>query len=237
MKKITMISGLLFLFYSCDSSTKEASLSTSDSGNGKVESKSNGNSYECLNKFQDDFDLLLTKEEMASVYPIPFDQAEVNLSSGSYGEHIYSWESDRGTFTMEISGTKMEIPDQNTMGVKRLSFSNSKDLKSAISYFDMSYKELSDDEHAQIKSNLEKEDKETQKTGEEFMEVRNKMKFEFVDEVGSSAWYKWSEKFGGELAVLGGKAQFNTVAKISDDPEENKRITIELAKKILAKCE
>ena len=62
------------------------------------------------------------------------------------------------------------------------------------------------------------------------------MSWEFVEGLGSSAWYKWDETYGGELAVLAGKAKFYIVIKISDDPKENRELAKKLAEKVIAKC-
>ena len=68
------------------------------------------------------------------------------------------------------------------------------------------------------------------------MKVRAKSSWDFVEELGSSAWYKWSEQWGGELVVLAGISQFTILTKISTNPEENREIAIKLADKVLAKC-
>ena len=132
---------------------------------------------------------------------------------------------------------KMQIPDQNTIGIKMLSFSSDdSELNSVKENFDMGYKELSEKELERIQANLDKQNEETQKTGKKLLNTRTKMKSDFVDGLGSSAWYKWNENYGGELAVLAGRAKFNIVTKISNDPEENKQVAEKLAEKVLSKC-
>jgi len=236
MKKMTFLAGLAFMFFSCNSGNKETSEAKSDNKSEKVSSKSDGKSYDCLKKFDENYEALLTKEEMASVYPIA-DKSKVALRSGSYGEHIYRWESDRPTFTMEVSNMKMEVPDQNTIGIKNLSFYSDKtDLKSAVSTFDMGYKELSDAELEQIQKNLAKADDEIKETGKDFMKVRAKSSWNAVEGLGSSSWYKWSDQWGGELVVLAGRASFTILTKISNDPDENRELAKKLAEKVIAKC-
>ncbi|MCL8008924.1 hypothetical protein M8845_15945 [Gelidibacter japonicus] len=237
MKKKVFLAGLVIVLFSCNSGgKKESSESKSESRSEKASSKSDGKSYDCLKDYKDEYEALLTKEEMASVHSIS-DKAKVELRSGSYGEHIYRWESDRPSFTMEVSNMKMEVPDQNTLGIKNLSFYSDKtDLKSAVGTFDMGYKELSDKELEQIQSNLDKAEDEVKKTGEDFMKVRAKMSWNAVDGLGSSAWYKWSDQWGGELVVLAGRANFTILTKMSADPDENRRLAIQLAEKVLAKC-
>ncbi|MEO8772998.1 MAG: hypothetical protein ABI263_00050 [Gelidibacter sp.] len=237
MKKTLFLTGIVFLMFSCNSGSKESSETTADGKTKKVSNKDNSKSYDCLKKFEDDYSLLLTKEEMTSVYPINSDKIKTQLRSGSYGEHMYQWPSDRPTFFMEISGMKMELPDQNTMGVKNLSFySDKSEMKSTIATFNMAYKELSQEELDRIQESLAKQKDEVKQTGEDLMKVRAKRSWVFVDGLGSSAWYKWNEQWGGELVVLAGKANFSIITKISNDPEENRELAKKLAEKVIAKC-
>lgn len=238
MKKTVLLVGLVFMLFSCNSGNKESSATQSDDTSNQVNQKSNSTSFDCLKKFEDDYSALLTKEEMTSVHTIDFDNAKTNLRSGSYGEHSYVWPSDRPTFFMEISGMKMELPDQNTIGIKNLSFSSGKlDMASAIETFDMGYKQLSDKELEQIHKNIEKQqDGEIKSTAEDLMKHRVKSSWEAVKGLGSSAWYKWNENYGGELVVLAGSAQFTIITKISSDPDENRKLAKQLAEKVLAKC-
>lgn len=238
MKKMGFLSVIFILLFSCNSGNKEnkdvTTLETSD----KQNRQASGASYDCLKKLEDDYSKLLTKQDMASVVDIDFDTAKEELRSGSYGEHVYTWPSDRPTFTMKVNGMSMELPDKNIIGVKNLSFFSDKtELSSAVASFDMGYKELSEDELATIEDNISKADADVQKTGEDLMKVRKKMKYDSVENLGSSAWYKWNENYGGELTVLAGRAQFDIVVKISNDPEENKELAKQLAQKIIQKCD
>ena len=237
MRNSLLFVGMAMLLFACNSGNKESSETSLDGQIEKGNKKTTTKSYDCLKKFEDDYSLLLTKEEMNSVYPINPDKNKKELRSGSYGQHTYLWASDRPTFTMEVSGMKMELPDQNTMGVKNLSFySDNSDMKSNIETFDMGYKELSEKELEQINDNLAKQDDEIKKTGKDLMKVRAKSSWEFIEDLGSSAWYKWNEQWGGELVVLAGKSNFTILAKISSDPVENREIAKKLAKKVLSKC-
>ena len=237
MRNSLLFVGMAMLLFGCNSGNKESSENSVDGQIEKGNKKTTTKSYDCLKKFEDDYSLLLSKEDMISIYPINSDKIKSQLRSGSYGEHMYQWPSDRPTFSMEVSGMKMELPDQNTMGVKNLSFySDKSDLKSNIENFEMGYKELSAKELERIQDNLAKQDDEIKKTGEDLMKVRAKSSWDFVEGLGSSAWYKWSEQWGGELVVLAGISQFTILTKISTNPEENREIAIKLAEKVLAKC-
>lgn len=235
MKKSALLVGIALILFSCNSGNKESS---SSGENSQMASKSSdGNSYDCLKPFVEDYSKLLTKEDMASVYAIDFENAKVKLSTGNYGEHIYSWPSDRPDKDYGTSAMKIIGPDNNTMGVSLLSFySDESDLNSSRDNFEMGYKQLSEAELNQIEENLSKQKDEVKEAGKDFMKVRAKSSWEFVEGTGSSAWYKWSQKFGGELAVLAGKAKFNIKVKVSEDPEENRELAKKLAEKILDKC-
>ena len=237
MRKTAFLMGIALALFSCNSGNKDSSTSTSDVGSKAVSKTSDGNSYDCLKPFQEDYSKLLTKEDMASVYPIPFDQAKADLNPGSYGSHIYSWPSDRPEMEQEVSGMKFKTPDYNTMGVALLSFfSENKNLQDNRELFDRAYKQLTKEELKQIEDNLAKQDEEVKKTATQMMKVRSKSSWVFVDGTGHSAWYKWNDKYGGELAVLAGKAKFYIRLKVSLDPEENLQIARKLAEKILEKC-
>lgn len=231
MRKTVLLTGLAFGMLSCGSSDQKSTENLAETPKEKLKT------YDCLNDFESNYNLLLTKEEMNEVYPIDFENAKEELNPGGYGSYVYTWASDRPSFPIEISGFKMDVPDQNTIGIKMLSF-KSKDisLDNAIEIFDMGYKDLSEKELEQINENLSKQDDEIKETGQEMMAVRAKSSWEAVPNLGSSAWYKWDEKYGGELVVLAGRASFTIVIKISQNTEENKKLAVELAQKVLMKC-
>ena len=237
MKKSAFLVGIAFVLFSCNSGNKESSTSNSSE---KTETKGtveDGKTYDCLKPFQDHYDKLLTKEDMESVYPIDFDAAKVDLSTGNYGKHIFQWASDRPDVEQEIAGMKMTLPDYNSIGVALLSFYSEKsDIKSNRATFDMAYKQLSEKELKQIEDNLAKQKDDVKETGKKMMKVRAKSSWDFVDGLGNSAWYKWNELYGGELAVLAGKAKFYIRLKVSEDPAENLEIAKKLAQKVLDKC-
>ena len=221
---------------SCNSNSNKDSESSGIESSSKT-SSNDGNSYECLKKYQDRYDQLITKEEFASLYPFDSEAVKEELQEGSYGRYALRWPSDRPDMTMEVSGRTMTLPDQNSMEVALLSFSDDKtSLQEAKDYFDMGYKNLSDKELEQIDKNLEKADENIKNTGKDLMEVRKKMNNEFVDGVGSSAWYKWTDNHGGELSVLAGRAQFKIRIKISQDADENKELAKKLAQIAISKC-
>lgn len=232
MKKTMLLTGISFLLFSCNSD----SVTTSGEN---PETAINSKDLNCklLEEFEEDYSKLLTKEDIASVYSVDFETAKHELRSGSYGENIFRWPSDRPEFILETSGMKLNIPDQNTIGIKTFSYSTRDvEMKDLIDRFNMAYKELSEEELEKINKNLAKASEEVKSTGEDMMKIRGKRSWEFVDGLGSSAWYKWNENYGGELAVLAGKAKFYIIIKISADPNENRDLARKLAEKVIAKC-
>lgn len=232
MKKIIFLAGLGFLLFSCNSDG-----STASNGNSKTSTSNKDLNCKLLETFKEDYSALLTKEEITSVYAVDVENAKHELRSGSYGEHLFYWPSDRPEFTIEVSGMKMNVPDKNAIGLKNFSYSSSdNDMKSFTDRFNMAYKELSEEELDKISKNLAKQSEKIKSTGEDMMKIRGKRSWEFVDGLGTSSWYKWNEKYGGELVVLAGKAQFTIIIKISADPKENRDLARELAEKVIAKC-
>ncbi len=238
MKKLAFLGCMAFVLISCNSGEKESSSTHSSEDNAAAATSNDGKTYDCLREFQEHYDKLLTKEDMASVYPIDFDAATVDLSAGNFGKHVYRWPSVRPEIEQEISGMKISIPDDNTLGVFLLSFySEDSDLRSNRATFDMGYKDLSEKELKTMKENLDMQSKDVTEAGKKLLESRAKKHWDLVDGVGNSAWYKWNEQYGGELAVLAGRAKFYIRLKISDDPQENLDIAKKLAQKVLVKCD
>lgn len=233
MKKLICAIGAFAFIIACDSATSGAS-DTVESTSKKE--KTSTKSFECLMEFENDYSKLLSKEDMNDVFTIGTEDAEEDNREGSYGEYTYSWLSDRPNLEVEISGMKMKFPDRNKMGIALLS-SYSSDLKDPISQFDIAYRALSDEEIEEMKARIaESDDADVREIGGEFADIRGEMAWQKVDDVGSSAWYKWDDTYGGELAVLAGYTTFYIRLKISADPNKNLEIAKELAKKVLEKC-
>ena len=237
MKKMILLAGMGFLLFSCN--TDGTTASNGDAETTKTTNNTNDKDLNCmlLEPFNEDYSKLLTKEEIASVYSVDFQNAKEKLSSGSYGEYMFYWPSDRPELTIEVSGRKINLADKNAIGIKNFSYSKSeKDMKSFTERFNMGYKELSEEELDKINKNLAKQSEEVKSTGEDMMKIRGKRSWEFIEGLGTSAWYKWGENYGGDLVVLAGRAKFTILIKISADPKENRDLAIKLAEKVIAKC-
>lgn len=229
MKKTILIITIAAMAFSCSSDKKK-----SEEGD---TAKTSSNSYDCLLKYEDKYDALLTVDEMASVYSFNPQEVEVDVSNRSYGHHTVKWPSDRPDMTLKVAGMDMTLKDENSLSVAVLSYF-SKDLKldEAKNQFDRGYKKLSAQEIDEINKNLEKTPEENREINKDLMDARTKMNYAFVDNLGSSAWYKWNKNYGGELAVLAGRTKFNIRTKISKDSLENLEVSKKLAQVIIEKC-
>lgn len=229
MKKVILSLSILAFLASCNSNTDRQS----SKNEGVSDSQS---TFNCSSKFQEDYSSLLSGEEMAAIYSFDLQNAKHNITSGAYGENIYSWTSDRPEITHEVSGMKIKAPDMNSMGIALVSYYDKDDLKKNKEYFDRGYKTLSDSELKEIDKNLESQDESVREAGKGLMETRKKSNWEAVDGVGNSAWFKWNDVYGGELAVLAGTMKFYIRLKVSEDSNENLEIAKKLAKKAISKC-
>lgn len=218
---------------SCNSNQKNSDSSDKDISTTNIEK------YDCLQKYEEDYAALITKEEFASVYPFDVDSVEEDLRNQpqGYGHYTLQWKSGRPDKEMVISGIAVPIPDQDMMSVNMLStVSDSKDMEGVKNLFDRGYKKLSDEELAEIDKNLDKASAEVGETGKKLMEARKNRNYDFIEGLGNSAWYRWNENTGGELAVLAGNMKFLIRTKVGEDPKENERISKQLANIILKKC-
>lgn len=229
MKKIILTIGIAIVAFSC----------TSDKKKSKEEGiqKEAGKTYDCLRDFEDKYDELITLEEMASVYAFNQEEAKVAVSNRSYGHHTITWPSNRPDMTLNVAGRDMTLPDQNSMSVAVLNFfPDNLKIGEARNRFDMGYKKLSQEELDLINKNLEKTPEENKEINKDLMDARTKMNYAFIDNIGSSAWYKWNKNYGGELAVLAGRSKFSVRIKISRDSVENLELSKKLAMLIVEKC-
>lgn len=232
MKKITLILGIACMVISCTSDKKKSEALEGDG----IENKSS-EKYACLEDYENRYDELASLNDMASVYPFEDQDYEVDLSNRSYGNHTITWPSDRPNLDLEVAGTKMNLPDQNSMSVAVLTtYPEDLSLEEVRKRFEMGYKELTQEELEQINKNLEKVEGEVGETGKKLMDVRQKMNYAKIDNIGTSAWYKWSDSYGGELAVLGGRTKFDIRIRISSDSVQNLEYSKKLAMLILGKC-
>lgn len=232
MKKVLFILTVALVSFSCVSDKKKSSEIEAELEENRPDRKS-----ACLREFEDRYDELITKSEMASVYPFNEEEAKISISNKSYGHHTISWPSDRPNLNLKVAGTEMNVPDENSMSVAVLNFySDESALEEVLKQFERGYKQLSEEELEQINKNLENAAEENREINQKLMDARTKMNYAYINNIGSSAWYKWNDDYGGELAVLANRAKFNVRMKISKDSLENLEYSKKMAILIIEKC-
>lgn len=221
-----------------DSNGNEAESSRSEKSGGA--SKNELKSADCLEKFNHDYAKMLTLDDIALHQEIDQSAVETDIPStkGEYGKVNYTWASDRPDQEIEIMGHKIKGPDQNHVELKMMSFYDDGTAET-IEYFERGYKKLSEEELAQIYANLEKtyvNKSEELEQAKGFMEARKTSNYVEVQDLGTRSYWKWDERYGGELVTLVGRAKFTVAAKISSDPDANLAFAKKLAQEVINKC-
>lgn len=191
----------------------------------------------CFEQYKDDYDRLLTKEDIAEVVNI--DEASYELETSAYGSAQYQWNSDRPELEYTISGHTISGPDRNRIEIKNLSFYDLSDINSTIGQFEIGYKMLSEEEHNKMLSNIEQQFKEDPKglsDAKKFLDARLESYFEPLEGLGTKAYWKWNPKYGLQLHVLLGKVTFTIECKLSTDMDDNLKLAEQLARKVMEKC-
>lgn len=238
MKNTIFLFALTLLLVACNS--KSDNQATDNTSNAPSENTVSSKSYDCLEDYLEKYDELLSQADITSVYSDPLDDVKEKLSGGNYGEHILSWNSDRPMQTISVAGREMEFNDMNRIGVENLSFlKKDADLVSARETFDFGYRPLSPEQIANLEERVAAaaEDDNVKDVGLSALQARAKFHYEFVDNLGTSAWYQWTGSEGGELVIMAGRAKFAILTKVSNDPNENKDLAVKLAKIVLSKCD
>lgn len=246
MKKILLLMSVAgaLLVSSCSSGGNGSSDNgqESTSGSAKSEKASKGDSKigNCLEKFDHDYAKMLTLDDIVSLHQINAEDVETDVSSthGQYGSVAYSWMSDRPDLAIEILGQTIRGPDKNRIELQQLSFHDDASA-STVDYFSRAYKKLSDEEIAVLTANLEKSYAGKPKELEQakgFLEMRRHSKFIEVPDLGTIAYWKWDDTYGGELVTLVGKAQFAVMAKVSDNSDADLEAAKKLANEVINKC-
>lgn len=229
-KPILFVIMILLFITSCSSDKSNSNLLQEDTAGEKL--------FDCLASFSNDYSLLLSKEEMNSIYPFPKDEVELRNKSGRYGSLKLLWPSDRGEIHLEIAGRGVAYEDKNFMEIGQISFYDKEQgLESVMDLFDRGYRPMSQKEIDRIKERLKKSDNEdVRNMGGDLMNTRSQMKWQKVEGVGTSAWYEWRENNGIEMVVLAGFSKFQINVRISMDEAENLAIAKKMALLALSKC-
>ena len=237
------------LLFSCNSSESE-NVAGEKSVSTSTTSKSNKKTASCLAKFNHDYSKLLTEEDVlkhissisnAEELKIKYD-AKSAQNYPEYGEIYYTWPSDRPGVQLSPSFPS-EHPDDNTISLTNLAFQEG-DVDQLRKRFQTAYQEMSKEEIDAGIERLEKSYKdkpaEELETAKGFLQARGKSKNKPVEGVGDYAyWYPTSVmgmKLGSKIVVLAGNAQFEVVAKVSENDEENFEMAKKIALEVLSKC-
>lgn len=238
MKSLLYSIVLIFTLYACGNTDKEVKTENNTTTAQTPDLSNISKEFNCSESFSDDYPSFLSVDEMAEIFPFDKEIVKVKEGTGDYGFISVKWPSDR-MVDMEVRGRAMKYPDDNSIMLRDLSFyKEGSDPENNLFIFNNAYRPLSNDDISGMKENIKNSDADdqTKDFGDSALDARQKMVWEPINNLATSAWYKWSESEGGELAVLAGRAKFYVVVKISADPEENKKIAILMAQKALSKC-
>ncbi|HLT41262.1 MAG TPA: hypothetical protein VKZ95_01040 [Sphingobacteriaceae bacterium] len=241
MNKIRLFTGVFaaLLTSSCasgDASTNDSSLEATGS---KKASKKELMTSDCLEMFDYDYCGMVTIQDIQKHHTIDLSTIEKKDGGikGEYGSVLYTWASDRPDQDVKVSPMSISVPDLNTVGIKRLTFYDDGSAQTVES-FSIGYRGFSEEELATMNSDLESRysDPEELESAKSLLKIRANMDFELVEDLGTRAYWKWGEQYGGELITLVGRSSFTIVSKISDDAHQNLELAKKLAREVINKC-
>ena len=237
-----------FLLFSCNSAESE-SAAGEKAASTSAGSKSGKKTASCLVKFDHDYSKLLTKEDVLKHISIDNPEGlEIKYNEKSvkkypeYGEIYYTWPSDRPGVQISPS-FPLKQPDDNTVSLTNLAFKEG-DIADIQDRFHTAYRVMSQEEIDAGMARLEKSFKDKPakelETAKGFLEARGKSKNKPVEGVGDHAYWFPTKvmdlNLGSKIVVLTGNAQFEVVAKVSGNDEENFEMARKIALEVLAKC-
>lgn len=237
-----------FLLFSCNSSENEPTAGENPAPTSNS-SKSGQKTANCLAKFDYDYSKLLTKEDVLKHIVIDNPEAlETKYDAESvkkypkYGEIYYNWPSDRPDVQISPS-FPLKQPDQNTVSLTNLDFHDG-GIAAIQERFHTSYKVMSKEQIDAGMARLEKsfQDKPAKdlENAKKLLEARGKSKNTPVEGVGDFAYWFPTKvmdlPLGSKIVVLAGNAQFEVVAKVSENDEDNFEMAKKIALEVLSKC-
>lgn len=231
MKNFIYSTAILF-FFSCSKDTSDEKTSE----NPKTSQTIVNNTSDCFEKFDENYDELLTRTDIEEFLTI--DNSSYQMNS-SYRSVHHQWNSDRPELVFNISGQTIKGPDRNRIEIKSLGFYDNSNPNEILEIFDIGYKKLTQEEYQNLLTNLEttyENDTDGFKRAKGFLDARLNSIYEPFIDLGTRAYWKWHDQHGIELIVLAGNTYFTIESKTSDKPEENLKIAKNLAKKIMNKC-
>ncbi len=237
-----------FLLFSCNSSENETAPGEKNAST-SASFKSGQKTATCLSKFGHDYSKLLTKGDVLKHIPndsgeeleIKYDPESV-ARNPEYGEIYYNWPSDRPDVQLSPS-FPLKQPDKNTVSLTNLVF-NEGDIASIQDRFHTSYKVMSQEQieggMVRLEESFKDKPAKDLETAKKLLEARGKSKNISVAGIGDHAYWFPTKvmdlPLGSKIVVLVGNAQFEVVAKVSENDEENFELAKKIALEVLAKC-
>lgn len=227
-----MVFGLVFLLFSCNSEDKKSTtgveISTSDANK----------QMSCFENFETSYDKLLSKDDINSVYTLPKNGIEEDVENRKLGHYRLKWQSDRPVKKVVMGGIAVHESDNNMIEVSGLALYKKGDLGTIKKQFDQGHKDMERGSLEKAKEVLDDANipDDAKELGKDILASQTDVKFDQIEGLGSSAWYRWTQD-GGNLTVLSGRTKFDLKIKISTDREENKEVAKKLAAVILGKCD
>lgn len=238
-KKFSLFSCVVLLF-AC------GNANSSQSGSGdkdiKADKKLSREVADCFKRFDDKYDELLTKADIAK--HVDIDEDSFNMENSSYGSCAYQWNSNRPDLKLEMFGQTIKGRDRNRVEIKRLSFYTDVDLEiyskdTATDLFDRSYKKLSQQDYDELLANLKEkyaDDSDSYEQAKGFLNARLNLIYEPVPNLGDRAYWKWHKDHGIELVVLTGVVHFTIESKTTAEQQSSLDDAVKFAREVLAKC-
>lgn len=229
----------------------ESAIKNAESRRQTDPNASGGN--KCLLDFQTKYDQLLTEDEVIAATGFSKDVMKTKSSTvlKNTEHHSFEYKFSNGRMrTIPMTDHKMQMPDViKVKSIKAISLSAFESTYRAISDEDMQVAKDVLNDAADGKSGDAKADAAVKKA-EELNVSKEQVKdigggmmdamkevskgYRVVDNLGDAA--RWNI-ISNELYVLNNGVQFVILCEVSDDNEKNKSTAIDLAKKILNKCQ
>jgi len=193
----------------------------------------------CLADFADKPCELLTAARVKAAYPALPEGVETAENPG-LNSCEYSWPGDR-TRLVKVSTFEVETPIPNRVAINWI---RKKDADRALEQFQLTYRNLSDEEKAEavaaVEAQLAKraedlpEDQRALASGlgKSLIEASH---FEPVEGVGSAAVWDGGALVNS-LKVLDRDTEFGIEVDISADPAQNRALAIAVAREVMAAC-
>lgn len=235
MGAITLFFLSLFIV-SCGSNGDQSSTAST------VSKEAEGASSSCYNKYTDNLDEMLTKEEILKHYKGNLDHAEMDydtIMSSKYSSVMYSWNGNEDRTERIVLNGNDYGPKPYQIGIGSLDFYSEDE--------DFPIRKFKNTHHTMTKEDMEKaseainrelnkvtDNEQTKKTSKTIgKSIISKIKFDPIEGVGDAAVWDYLD---GALTLLKGRAIFSVTVDVSDDHAVDLALAKNLAMEVLAKC-